>query len=158
MSIREQALNKIREKWSYLSPEKRAVVAQIGKSTTPITQKQIAKSEDWIGSHPTHEGWNGETTTRMVREVIRQLRVVHSLPILSSRDGYWLPETVQEIDEFLAIDERQVRARNQSSLETYRALRRSCNGIAPRSYFEDLPPDPDEPPPSTGNDDQPMLF
>lgn len=92
----------------------------------PITQRDIAKAQPWLGCHPTHEKDivlnEFETTTRKVREVIRALRVKRQIPILSDKRGYYLPRSNAEAAAFLDRMEREAKARAASSIETYESL------------------------------------
>lgn len=97
-----------------------------------VTQKEIAKSAPWIGAHPNYDKLTGETTLRMVRQIIRNLRVIHHLGIVSDRDGYFIPQNEAQADTYLVSLEQEVRARAASSLETYRSMRTS---LARRSAF-----------------------
>lgn len=92
----------------------------------PITQRNICKSEPWLGCHPKHEKDRAdamESTTRRVRSIIRALRVTHKLPILANRFGYYLPKDDKEAKDYLARMEGEARARARSSVETYHAMR-----------------------------------
>ena len=92
-----------------------------------ISQRAIAISEPWLGCHPEHETNvvrnEFESTLRKVRQIIRDLRIIHKIPVLSDSDGYFLPSTQEEADEYLKRVESEARARAASSLETYRAMR-----------------------------------
>lgn len=125
-----------------LSPEERAVVEIIrGASSGGVsaTQNDIAKSKPWIGAHPKHEGHlpaTHETTLRRVREIVRRLRLDRGLPILSDRDGYRFPGSLEECKKYLARLEREAKARAWSSLETYRGMSKVLN--LKSKYFEQV--------------------
>lgn len=91
-----------------------------------FSQREIAKSETWIGCHPEHEAeiMRGmlDTTTRMVRQIIRDLRVGHNIPILSDRQGYWLPETQEECDKYMASMELRAKAQAKAAVDTFNAM------------------------------------
>jgi len=96
---------------------------------TRTTQAQLAQRVPTLGAHrreheadPKTKG-NRDTTLRKVRQVIRDLRVVYGVPVLSSPKGYWLPSTVDEVDEYVERAERQARATAAAWFETYRAVR-----------------------------------
>jgi biotin operon repressor len=93
----------------------------------PVTQRDIARTERWLGCHPTHEkdvvANEFETTTRRVRSIIRSLRVNHGFPILSNREGYYLPKNSDEADAYLKRMEREAKARAAASIDTYIAMR-----------------------------------
>lgn len=92
-----------------------------------ISQRGIAVSAPWLGCHPEHEADvvrnEFESTLRKVRQIIRDLRIIHKIPVLSDSDGYFLPSTQEEADEYVKRVEAEARARAASSLETYRAMR-----------------------------------
>jgi hypothetical protein len=108
-----------------LTPEEEAVLSLI-RPGERITQREIARSEPWLGCHPEHEQDvvknEYETTTRRVRQIVRDLKVKRGIPVLADARGYFLPKTMAEADEYLARLEREVAARNAASLETYRAM------------------------------------
>ena len=115
-----------------LAEEEKAVlrcIVDAWREGRRVTQRDIARTERWLGCHPAHESdvvadrW--ETTTRRVRGIVRDLRVRHDLPVIDYRDGYTLPSTMEEAEEFLRRKEREARARAASSIETYHALNRS---------------------------------
>jgi hypothetical protein len=90
------------------------------------SQREIAQTEAWLGCHPEHEAdirhGRFDTTTRMVRQIIRDLRVVHNIPILSDRKGYWLPETKEECDKYMADMEGRAKAQAAAAVETFNAM------------------------------------
>lgn len=90
-----------------------------------LSQAQLAKRVGWMGSHVCEPVRTVESTLRKVRQVIRTLRVTHGLPILAESDGYYIPRNETEARDYLSIMEREAKARAASSLETYRALRKS---------------------------------
>lgn len=110
-----------------LTAAERAVIFEIWETRHGgrVSQAQIAASQPWIGSHPEYDKTTYETTLRQVRQVIRDLRVKHGVPIVSDRDGYFIPRTDEEASAYLNAMEREVRARAASSLETYRAMQAS---------------------------------
>jgi len=74
-----------------LTKEENAVYALIANTDGKITQLQIARSIQCLGCHPEHEGYTNHkaSTLRKVRQVIRDLRINHGIPILS-RYGFHL--------------------------------------------------------------------
>jgi hypothetical protein len=133
--LRQKALATIRAVWKRMSADERAVATLLAMGIEPVTQKTIAKSEPWIGTHPEHEDYDAETTTRMVREIVRRLRVDYEIPVLAGRSGYFLPERREQVQDFLNGMEREVKARNRASIETYQALKKSCDGLS-SDYFD----------------------
>lgn len=115
-----------------MTEEESAVAGLLAE--TPITQREIARHESWIGTHPKHEGYDAETTTRMVRQIIRVLRVQYRIPILSCSKGYFITDDIEASKSFLERMEGEVRARNKSSLETYSALNSSIGIVS--EYFD----------------------
>lgn len=125
-----------------LTKEERAVAELLYDywHVSPLTQKQIAKHKRWLGCHPRHEADivanKLDSTTRQVREIIRTLRIVHKLPILADRDGYYFPKDDAEAKGYIERMEREARARARSSIETYQAMRDSL-GIT-SGLFEEM--------------------
>lgn len=117
-----------------LSREERAVMSalyipwQLGKEYR-VTQRQIAHTERWMGIHTKHEGHlpirTTETTLRKVRQVIRDLRVKYNAPILSDRDGYYIPQTESQALEYLGRIEKEAKSQAKAWQETYRAMQKS---------------------------------
>lgn len=104
-----------------------------------ITQRQIMKSASWLGCHPVHEDEIGlvnkdDTTLRKIRQIIRNLRINHNVLILSDVKGYWIPETEEEIQEYLERMEATAKAQAKAWYETYRAMRH--NFKIKSEYFE----------------------
>lgn len=66
-----------------------------------------------------------ETSMREVRRAIRKLRVQHGIPIMHSADGHYLPETQEEVDDFMERLEREVARHTSSHLETYQVMKNS---------------------------------
>lgn len=93
-----------------------------------ISQRQIVRSAPWIGCHPIHEADvvqnEYESTTRMVRAVIRSLRLA-GVPILSDASGYWLPSTQDEAVEYVRRTSQTARARARASMVTYNSMKNS---------------------------------
>lgn len=119
----------------------RAVMNQlmIGlEQNRPITQEEIAKSERWIGCHPEHERGIKEghmdTTLRMVRQIIRDLRIKYHVPVLSDNRGYYLPRTEEEAAEYLKELETKAQSQAKSWFETYGAMKVALNITSP--FFE----------------------
>lgn len=102
-----------------------------------ITQRQIAQDENWLGCHA-HE-YNkvdnpDETTLRKVRQIIRDLRIKYGSPIISTRDGYFIPTNQQQVNEYLNRVEAVARSQAKSWLETYKAMTRAFN--VQSSFFD----------------------
>lgn len=130
MNYQKQIQNHIKWKSKNLNPEQLAVLNYIinegYKKNKKVSQKDIAKSERWLGTHDKFEdhlkGKKLSTTKRKVREVIRQLRVKHKIPILSGSQGYWIPKERHEAQEFINRLENQVKSNIKSSYYTYSSL------------------------------------
>lgn len=115
-----------------LSPEERAIMrvlyaAWTSGSTAHITQRELAKSEAWLGCHEKHEFDKvqnpTETTLRKVRQIVRDLRLKHNAPILSDRDGYWIPSDSREVQEYLQRIEQEAKSQAAAWFETYKAMK-----------------------------------
>lgn len=120
--------------------EEIVVCSMILESSHSLTQRDIARSAPWLGCHPKHErdvsGNEFETTTRKVRHVVRNLRIKHKIPILSSTSGYFVPDTNEEVSEYLDRMERESKSRAEASIETYRVMAETLN--IKSEYFEGL--------------------
>lgn len=96
-----------------------------------VTQLEIARSERWMGCHPKHEADilanKMNTTTRQVRQIIRNLRVNHQLPILSDVKGYWIVTSEKEAADYIETLAKQARAQIESWKETYQAMSMSLD-------------------------------
>ena len=120
---------------------------------TQITQLEIASSEKWLGCHKYEIGvvqCTLESTVRQIRQIVRNLRVNHMVPILSDSYGYFLPSTIDEAHEYIERTEREARSRAASSIETYRVMKKSL-GIS-SNFFEKLDENPN---PNPNNHDHP---
>lgn len=126
-----------------LSKEERAVMAMLWENfgKKKVSQTAIARTERWMGCHPTHEADiranKMETTTRQVRQIIRDLRIKWEVPILSDRHGYWFPTSETEASEYITSLEREVVAQITSWRETYTAMKRSLDSTS--SVLDQLP-------------------
>jgi len=122
-----------------------AIVAS-SRMRKKITQQQIADSEPWLGYHKKYEdelvpdSKKRESTLRQVRQIIRDLRINYHVPIISDRNGYWIPTTSDEADQFIERLEAETKARIAASVETYKALRTSLN-VRQSGLFESVMPD-----------------
>lgn len=113
-------------------PEDRWVAEYIlhkWESWKKVTQRELAEAAPWIGPHVHFETKAAEkgffdTTTRRVREIVRNLRVKHGMPILSDHDGYYFPWYPDQCRLMLTKMEREVYARARSSYETYREMQK----------------------------------
>lgn len=109
-----------------LSPDELAVYRII--SERKVTQNDIARDLRFLGCHEIHEinavpkNHNQETTLRKIRQIIRNLLLNHSAPILSDTDGYWIGNSV-EAKEVLERMERTAISQSRAWFETYRALK-----------------------------------
>jgi hypothetical protein len=122
----KEAVTKATAKSHMMSQEQKDVanlIVQYSYSGRKIKQKELAmqakvgkhhKDPDAIDSH--------ESTLRKVRQIVRELRVIYALPIVSNRTGYWIPFTEDEARSFLEKIEREARAHFISSKETYSAM------------------------------------
>jgi len=104
-----------------------------------ITQLEIASSHKWMECHKKEEhllSSTTETTVRQVRQVIRNLRINHKIPILSDTNGYFLPSEIGEAQEYIERTEREARSRAASSIETYRVMKKTL-GIS-SNFFDKM--------------------
>lgn len=116
-----------------LTDEERAVMANLWSNygKRKVTQTDIARSERWMGCHPKHEADiranKLETTTRQVRQIIRDLRVKWWVPVISDVKGYWIVESEQEAQEYLTRLEMEAKAQIKAWVETSKAMERALN-------------------------------
>lgn len=138
----EKIIENLRRQVGHWSPEERAVMRLLYQrwqhddgTIRKITQSEISESEEWLGSHPKHEGYmSNQTTLRKVRQIIRDLRVNRGAPIISDREGYWIPTRKDQIDEYIERIEITAKAQAAAWFETYRAMDRVL-GVK-SEYFE----------------------
>lgn len=132
-------------KATQLSPEERAIMRCLYASYKRrvgerLTQNQLAKSEAWLGCHEDFEldkVRNPDSTTlRKVRQIIRDLRVNYNAPILSDRDGYWIPTHESEVHEYLERVEREAKSQARSWVETYKSVEKAF-GVS-SEFFSNL--------------------
>ena len=108
-----------------------------------ITQRDIAKSERWLGCHPRHEADivknEFETTTRQVRQIINDLRIKYGVPVISDSSGYWLCRSEAEAESYLKRLELEVKATVKSYFTTYKSMRNNLSISLPGldDYFDD---------------------
>lgn len=88
-----------------------------------IKQKDLITHPFWI-KHSTGNSLP-ETEMRELRRIIRGLRVHHNIPILHSSEGHYLPETQDEVEDFMERLEREVTRHTSSSYETYQVMKNS---------------------------------
>lgn len=101
-------------------------------SDKEVTQKEIAESAKWKATHPLlGETTNINTTTRKIRRVIRNLRVEHRLPILHNEHGHYLPQTEEDIIDFMERLELEAKSRAASTIETYKIMKDSFGISSP---------------------------
>ena len=107
-----------------------------------VTQRDIEKTEKWLGCHPQHEADIVanvmDTTLRQVRQIINNLRIEHKVPIISDRNGYWICRTEREARDYLQRLEIQVKATTKAYFETYRAMQNTLD--INNEYLEKLNP------------------
>jgi len=113
-----------------LTKEENAVYSLIANSETKITQLQIARSATWLGCHPEHEAYEHpkESTLRQVRQIIRDLRIKHGIPILSAygKDGgYWVMKYPDEANKYIATLEKMAKAQSKAWFETYSQMKKN---------------------------------
>lgn len=124
-----------------LTPEQDAVLALLEAAHAPdarLSQRDIARSAAWLGCHPKHEAEvvanEFESTTRQVRDIIRQLRLEHLIPVLSDRGGYFLPSSQGEADSYIKRMESEARARAAASMVTYNVMKHTLGVTS--AFFE----------------------
>ena len=126
-----------------LAETERAVLSLLVETWGPgfrLSQRDIVKSAAWLGCHPRHEAEvvanEFESTTRQVRQIIRNLRLTHGIPVLSDCRGYFLPSSHEEAVEYIGRLEAEAKARAAASMVTYHGMKKSL-GVTSR-FFESL--------------------
>ena len=133
---------KLRDSWqgTTLSKEERQVLLIIWnhwEKGDHVTQAEIARTVS-IGAHEKHEPDNRkrDSTLRQVRQQIRNLRILHGIPILSDRTGYWLPKTLAETQIYVEAMEKMAKAQAAAWFQTYVAVKDTLNITS--SFFDKL--------------------
>lgn len=98
-----------------------------------ISQKEIAAGERWLSRHKRHRiaalENSFETSTRRIRNAIRNLRVRYGIPVISAGDGYWLPQSEQEARDYGEVLLKAAAARAKASMATYTSFMAGLEGI-----------------------------
>ena len=143
MNLRKTLHNLIKQRWASIPPDEKRVLIVIMHAFDDrerVTQQQIAEHHMVkVGKHEEHEAHlnpKRESTLRKVRQLIRNLRVNHGIPIISSRKGYTLPENQTELQEFVEELERRAKAQAAAWHETYRAIKNNLNVTS--SFFDGM--------------------
>lgn len=107
-------------------------ILQVLQTGGKFTQRELARSEPFLNCHK-HElesvpkQRQFETTLRQVRQLIRNLRIIHHQPILSDTKGYWYSTDIDEAAEVIKRMEVTAKAQAASWHETYKAMRNTYN-------------------------------
>ena len=113
---------------SITDSEVRAITEAIVEAGRPISQSELTQDGRWheelgqrgIASGPMIRTPGGE---RRVREMVRLARVTFAVPICSGPTGYFIPQTWEQVDEFMARISGEAKARVVSSLKTAKRMR-----------------------------------
>ena len=109
-----------------LTKEETIVYDLIRNSPKKITQLEIARAAPELGSHKRHEGYmTTESTLREIRQIIRDLRIKHSLFILSDKNGYWIMKEREEAVRYITRIEKTAKAAAKAYYVTYNAMKRN---------------------------------
>lgn len=122
---------------SKLSPIELCVYELIEKGR--ITQQEICNSARFLGCHPIHEDFikdKNPSTLRKIRQIIRDLRLIHGARILSDSNGYWLCKSNEEATEYLIRLEGYAKSQAAANFETYKCMRNIFK--VESEYFESL--------------------
>ena len=82
-------------------------------------QRDIALICRELGSHPVHEQPQFETTMRLVRKIVHDLRSEHGCPIVSDIHGYWIPTDMSEVVDYLERIERTAKSQSAAWFKSY---------------------------------------
>ncbi|MGB4268976.1 MAG: hypothetical protein WBK20_07320, partial [Spirochaetota bacterium] len=66
-----------------------------------------------------------ESTLREIRQIIRDLRIKHSLFILSDKNGYWIMKDREEAVRYITRIEKTAKAAAKAYYVTYNAMKRN---------------------------------
>lgn len=119
---------------SNLEPEEKEVLKYIIEHDR-VSQAELAQLVE-AGNHKIHEEHlkSNDTTLRQIRQIIRNLRVRWHAPILSDRQGYWIPKTEEEVLKYLTKLERTAMAQAKAHMITYNAMKQTFN--VQSSFFD----------------------
>jgi len=121
-----------------LTPRHAIVLGIIVNAGKRITQLQISRHDNWLGSHPVHEAHlkidHQQSTLRQIRQLINDLRYYHGSKILSDREGYWIGNREEAIKALTRL-EKTVRSQAKAWMRTYKALKENF-GLDDSDFFE----------------------
>lgn len=140
-TMKEEIQEIVRNNWSKMPAPEQSVlwcICEAYELNKSISQGKIASHERFLGAHPKHEKHlkSPESTKRQIRQLVRNLRVNHNVPILSSNKGYKLPISREELNDFVKDLERTARAQAASWYETYKSVRKHCDTTS--SFLDQL--------------------
>lgn len=157
MNIRTKLVEHARKVYhgGLVDEKQQAVLNFIMRAEKPVHQREIALRVHNLGPHPQHEKRKKkqrsiESTERMVRGIINKLRTDHLVAICADDDGYWIPETLAEVEANLDLMEGKARSAAASYMRTIAAMQKAVTGLRDRpvlfdtSMWEDKP-DADRP-------------
>ena len=113
-------------------PETKVVVEAI-RDEGPIHQATLSWLPGWLRvlTEMGVDGCGGLPGTpageRRIRAVVNRARIVWMLPIASCPKGYFIPQTAEQVDEFVGRIQREAKARAISSMLTAKKMR-ECFG------------------------------
>lgn len=135
MNLKEKIAESIQLKMAEGSmPVEEAEVLRVIMACNCITQRAIARKLPHLGRHHEDPQIVIDSTTRKVRQIVRNLRINHKIPVLASTDGYYIPFREEQMKEYMERMERTARARAKASIETYEAMRDAAGVYS--DYFE----------------------
>ena len=111
---------------SNLTHEEKLVYDVIVSANPKVTQLFIARKV-YVGCHDRFEGYDTpkQSTLRKVRQIIRDLRMNHSLFILSDEEGYWVMKDKSEAKTYIERMERIAKATTKGYFDTFRAMQKA---------------------------------
>lgn len=111
-----------------LTQEESIVYDLIKNCNGKITQLQIARLAPNLGSHEEHENYSTkESTLRKIRQIVRNLRMVKKIPILSTygkNGGYFIMKSEEEAKHYIEVLEKMAKAQAKAWFETYTEMKK----------------------------------
>lgn len=121
--------SRIDDALSNATREEFEVLTLLMDTKTKLTQRDIARQCPTLGAHwrelaaDAADRQRNDTTLRKVRQVIRDLRIKHRVPIMSDTGGYWLPCSQDEVETFVSKLKRQAPSTASAWYETLFAVK-----------------------------------
>ena len=130
--IREQILTKLRSVYRELTPDEQAVATVLADGK-PHQQDDLARRCPQIKTDLHRDG-----RLRQIRQIVHDLRVKHGVVIVSSPAGYWIPDSREEVENYLDVSQLKARAAAKSFMQTYHIMVQNIEHLSPRDTLFEL--------------------